>query len=215
MAREKFIREFGISKGLKISWGLVMTLLVLFFLFNAFTLTGETSTLLDWTIFVSYGFLAVFVFATADIRNRLYNIPFFSSLPRFLLFFGLAMVAFYLILGVIDPFPKAITGIFTGVNFFVLGFFLFIVSTIESAFFQGYLQYKWGIFFSMLIAGVFHMFIWDGTPFLNFIGASFLFLFFSSAHWYFRRDKNDLIPVMAIHTAYNFIKYFLILAVIV
>lgn len=217
MALESYSKRFGIGKFLNISFGLITSLLLLWLIFNSFIFSssdGELS-LLNVITFLSYGMLGVYVFANADIRNKLYNLPFFRSIPRLILFFSVALVGFYFLLGVVDPFPDTALNILTGIPVWILVVFAFVYATIESAFFQGYLDEKWGIFGSMLTAGAFHMLIWTGTPLMNFFGASLLFLFFSSCHWYFRRNRNDLIPVIAIHTAYNFIKLALILKVVV
>ncbi len=106
-----------------------MTIFLLFFNFNAFILNDSDVSTLDAVLFLSYGMLGVFVFGNANIRNPLYDTPFFRSIPRYALFFFVALVFFYFFLGVVNPFPNAVIGIFTGVNLLMLGFFLFIVST--------------------------------------------------------------------------------------
>ena len=215
MALESYGKRFGIGKFLNISFGLITSLLLLWLVFNSFIFAGEGDlSVLNVITFLSYGILGVYVFANADIRNKLYNISFFKSLPRFFLFFGIALIGFYFLLGVSDPFPDTALNILKGVPTWILVIHAFVFATIESAFFQGYLDKKIGIFGSVVTAGLFHMLIWAGLPWQNFLGASALFLFFSSAHWYFRKNTDDLIPVIAIHTAYNFIKLAIILMVV-
>ena len=214
MARENYFKTFGLGKFLSISFGLLTSLLLLWLVFNAFIFNTAELSVLDVVLFLSYGLLGVYVFANADIRNKLYNISFFKSLPRFLLFFGSSLIVFYLILGVVDPLPNVLFGIASGIPIWILIVHAFVFATVESAFFQGYLDQRIGIFGSCITAGLFHMLIWSGSPLQNFIGASFLFLIFSTCHWYFRKNTNDLIPVIAIHTAYNFIKLALILSVV-
>ena len=198
MARENYIKSFGLGKFLSISFGLLTSLLLLWLVFNAFIFNSAELSVLDVVLFLSYGLLGVYVFANADIRNKLYNISFFKSLPRFLLFFAGSLIAFYFLLGVADPLPNTAISIITGVPTWILIIHAFVFATIESAFWQGYLDGKIGIFGSVIVAGLFHMLIWTGAPFQNFIGASLLFLVFSTCHWYFRKNTNDLIPVIAI-----------------
>ena len=216
MVLESYKKRFGFTKFLSVSFGLVTSLLLLWLIFNSFIFANSTDlSLLNIITFLSYGILGVYVFANADIRNKLYNIPFFRSIPRFLLFFVGALLFFYLIFGVIGSFPDTALSVLKGIPTWVLIVHAFVFATVESAFFQGFLDYKIGIFGSVISAGFFHMLVWTGTPLMNFIGASFVFLFFSSAHWYFRKNKSDLIPVIAIHTAYNFLNLALILKVVV
>ena len=215
MARESFFKRFAVSKFLNISFGLITSLLLLWLIFNAFIFSssgGEVSVL-NVITFLSYGILGVYVFANADIRNKLYNLPFFKSIPRLLLFFVISLVAFYFLFNLVGVTPKTALNSLLGISPWLLVIHAFVFATIESAFFQGYLDEKIGIFGSVLTAGFFHMLIWAGSPMMNFFGASLLFLGFSTAHWFFRNNSNDLLPVIAIHTAYNFITLGLILNV--
>lgn len=214
MAREKYVKTLGFKKFLNISFGLITTLLLLWLIFNAFIFETAQLSVLDVVLFLSYGLLGVYVFANADIRNKLYNIPFFKSLPRFALFFFSSLILFHLLFGIINPLPDTALSILTGIPTWILIVHAFVFATVESAFFQGYLDYRIGIIGSCIVAGLFHMLIWTGTPLQNFFGASILFLGFSTVNWYFRQNKSDLIPVIAVHTAYNFIKLALILSLV-
>lgn len=79
----------------------------------------------------------------------------------------------------------------------------------NSTIWQGYLDHpesKVGQPWSSLIAGIFHIFVWQGTKLFIFISASILFAIFSLINWYFRKDKDDLAPAIGFHTAYNHLK---------
>ncbi len=73
MAREKYLSEFGASNFLKISWGLVMTIFLLFFIFNAFILNDSDVSTLDAVLFLSYGMLEVYVVETIKRKNPSIN----------------------------------------------------------------------------------------------------------------------------------------------
>ena len=64
-----------------------------------------------------------------------------------------------------------------------------------------------------LSAGIFHYGVWEGGFLVVVLSAGSLFLFFSWINWRFKNGKDDLAPVIGVHTAYNFIKLGILLAV--
>lgn len=221
MARQSFIRSLGFKKLRSISYGLVSAFVLFFLLFNSFAFVPEDSQL-KWVItFLSYGVLGAYVFARADLRSRLFDVRFFRAMLIFVPYFFGTLIVLYFLFGLVNPFPNIVLSIFTGMPFWLLSAYAFIFSTIETTFWQGYLDEKIGILGSFLFAGIIHMFIWTGPLWLNFLGASALFFIFSSLNYWFgfrpgasREAKTtSLIKTNAVHTAYNFIKLGLILSI--
>jgi hypothetical protein len=190
----------------KISFGLVTTLFLIWLIFNTahFVPASQKDNML--IAFISYGILGAMVFAFADIRNKLFNINFWKSLPRFFLFFIISLIGFYVILKFTSPVDTSFSELLSSVPVWLAMIHCFVYATIESAVWQGFLDDVVGRIFSCIIAGLFHMFVWGGSVFFAFLGSAILFLIFSFIHYYFRKNKNDLIPVIAVHTAYNIIK---------
>ena len=100
----------------------------------------------------------------------------------------------------------------------------FVFAFVETSFFQGLLDEKIGILGSVMVAGLFHMFIWTGGLFANFVGSALVFLLFSTTNFYARRYFSKkyssrvavvlaLIVTIAVHTAYNMAKYRIIYGV--
>ena len=217
MANETYIARLGFKKILKISFGLATALFLLWLIFNSFAYVPEGKEDVWQITFIAYGVLGSYVFGSSDIRSKLYSISFFKSLPRLFLYIFGSLVFFYFLLNLVDPFPSVVSSILENAPWWLLIVHAFVFATIESSFWQGYLDERIGIVWSAFSAGLFHMFIWFGLILMNFIGASILFFMFSGFHYYFsvrRGKKNDLIPVIGFHTAFNFVKLGIILSII-
>lgn len=203
MAREPYFKNW--KNIFVISYGLVVSLFFLFLIFNTGKFFPGKEDMF-FKIFLSYGLLFSIVYGNTDTRNRLFNIQLRQFAPRFVLFFIGFLLFFYLILSYFDPLKGSLFGLLSQIPIWLLVVHAFVFATIESAFWQGFLDERIGHPWSEISAGVFHMFVWSGNVFIILIGATFLFAFFSFVHWYFRRNKNDLSAVIGCHTAYNYVK---------
>lgn len=204
MVRQNFFS--GTGKLFKISFGLVTTLFLLWLIFNLPHFTSEISTKDFLRVFLSYGVMASIIWANVDIRNKLFNISFLGSMLRFFLFLFPSLFFFYFLNFYIDPTGENLFSILSTVPVGIALIHAFVFATVESAIWQGFLNEKVGVLGSSLIAGLMHMYVWQTTPLFAIFGATLLFLFFSYVDYRFRLNKNDLIPVIAVHTAYNVIK---------
>lgn len=204
MTKKPFFGNWDKIKG--ISFGLVLVLFNLWIIFHIpeFAPAGQEDVW--YRIFISYGMLSTWIFSNADMRSKLFNVKFVKFLPRLALYFGIFLVAFYFLMRYVDPTTGKFTAIVSSIPLHLALAHAFTFASIESTVWQGYLDEAIGRPFSALSAGIFHLFIWSGGAFLVIISASLLFLFFSFVHYYFRKSKSDLAPVIGCHTAYNFVK---------
>lgn len=197
----------------RISFGLVTTFFLLWLIFHTKQYIPEQHHSTWLLVFLSYGILLSLVYANADIRNKLFDVSLVSFFPRFMIFFLGGLVFFYLLLSIVDPIDLSLFAILANIPLWLAMVHAFVFATIESAVWQGYLDHKIGMFASPLLAGIFHYGVWTGGAIVVIFSASLLFLFFSYVNYRFRISKNDLVPVIAVHTAYNFIKLGIMLAV--
>lgn len=207
---EKLSQAMGLKKLYSISFGLFASLFLLWLLFNSASFVPEGQDLKFTLAFLGYGILGSYVFARQDIQSKLAKVKLISAIPVFLVCFVLVYFLFVYLFGLYDLFPNPLFVALVGVPFYLQALNVFVFATIETSFWQGLLDRKLGILGSILTAGFFHMFIWDGTLLLNFIGASVLFFVFSLVNFYARRYVSSgmaLIIVIAVHSAFNLIKY--------
>ncbi len=205
MVKEKF---FGNWKNFRnISLGLVASLFLSWLIFNTFAFVPDGQEDKWLLIFLSYSTFMGITFGSADARSKLYNTNFFKSIPRFLLFFIPAFFVLYFLLQLVEPAysGSSVIEILRNIPVWLAIINAFVFATFESSVWQGLLDYRMGRIASPISAGIFHMFIWSGGVFMIIPVVTFLFMGFSWFNWYFRKDKNDLIPAIAIHTAYNFL----------
>lgn len=212
-----FTAQLGFKKLKTISFGLVVSLFLLWSIFNSASFVPEGEGIRFALIFLGYGVLGVYVFTHTDVNSSLFKTPFFKNIPRFLLYFTGAFVVTYYLFQVVGAsvFGSAVS-IFKGVPTLLLMSHAFIFATVESMLWQGFLDKRVGILISCLIAGVFHAFIWSGYWVVNLFASAFLFFVFSVLNFYINKgySKENLVPIIAIHTAYNFIQLGLILNIL-
>ncbi len=208
--------KFVDFKGLKeISFGVVSTLILLWAIFNAFSFVPEGAGIM-WTLkFLGFGVFGVYSFGREDVRSKLSQISFFKAIPIFLLFFVVTLVVMYFLLGIANPFPETILSTLKGVPVWLQIINAFVFATIETSFFCVFLLNKWGVVPSALVAGGFHILIWNGTVLQNFFGATLLFLAFNTVYYFtaYRKKKENPVPTIAVHTAYNFLQLGLLLGI--
>lgn len=213
MARGSLFKG-SIKKAMNISFGIVTVFFLLWLIFHTSQYVPEGREDFWLIIFLSYGILLSLVFGNADLRNKLFDIRFIDSVPRLLMYFFFGLIFFYFLLSFVDPLEGSLFGILSAIPLWLAAIHAFVFATIESVVWQGYLDYKVGLIASPLIAGIFHYGVWTGGAFLVIFSAGLLFLFFSTVNWYFRVNKNDVIPAIGVHTAYNFIKLGILLSVV-
>jgi membrane protease YdiL (CAAX protease family) len=210
MAREPYL---GNAKNVfQISFGLVTVLFLAWLIFHTHQYIPEGDRAFWNGVFISYGVFMSIIYGNADIRNKLFNTPLRKFLPRFMLFFGVSLIAFYFILGFVDPLEHSLFGLLSTIPVWLAMIHAFVFATIESAIFQGFLDEKIGRPASAITAGIFHWGIWTGGAIVVIPSAALLFSGFSFINWYFRKDKNDLAPAIGSHTAFNFVKLGIILS---
>lgn len=206
MKREPFFN--GLNNFGKISFGLVTVLVYSFILFNTSQFVPADEVDYWWRIITCYTVMLCLVMGVGDMRSKLFNIETFKFLPRFILFYIPSTLLLSQLLKIISP-EGLIFGALWELPKWLLFVHGFVIATIESTIWQGYLDHpesNVGQPWSSLIAGVFHLFVWKGTKIFIFISASLLFALFSFINWYFRKDKDDLAPAIGFHTAYNHLK---------
>lgn len=161
-----------------------------------------------WRIITCYTVMLSLIMGVGDMRSKLFNVETLKFIPRFLLFYIPSVLLLSQLLKIISP-EGLIFGAIWELPKWLLFVHGFIIATIESTIWQGYLDHpesNVGQPWSSLIAGIFHIFVWKGTKIFIFISASLLFALFSFINWYFRKDKDDLAPAIGFHTAYNHLK---------
>jgi hypothetical protein len=211
MKREPYFSNWKKIKNVSI--GLVYVFFTLWLIFHTNQYVPEGQEDFWFRIFIGYGLLNALIFGSADLRNKLFNVKFTKFLPRVLLFFGVALVVFYLILSKVDPIAGSLMNVLGNIPLWLASVHAVVFAITESVVWQGFLDYKIGHPWSELVAGVFHYGIWAGSFIPVVLSAGFLFMIFSVTNWYFRKDKNDLAPAIGVHTAYNFIKLGIMLSV--
>lgn len=211
MKREPYLS--GWTKFKHISFGLVYIFFTLWLIFHTNQYVPEEHQAFWFKVFISYGVLNSIIFANADMRNKLFNVKLVDFIPRFLIFFAGSMIFFYFILQITDPMDHTLFSLLAGVPVWLAAIHGLVFATTESVVWQGFLDNKIGRIASPITAGLFHWGIWSGGAVWVILGATLLFSFFSVVNWYFRDSKNDLVPAIASHTAYNYIKLGLIISV--
>lgn len=210
MAKETFWKGLGFKKLSQISFGLFASLFLLWTLFNASSFVPEGQELKFTLAFLGYGVLGAYVFAREDIRSKLSKVSLLKAVPVFLVVLLVSFFLLSLLLGIRDPLPEILITTLIGVPLYLQMINALVFATVESSFFQAFLDGKIGILGSVIVAGVFHMFIWSGSLLFNFLGASLLFLVFSTVYFYSKRVVGPVmavVVVIAFHTAYNLVKY--------
>ena len=209
----------GLKKLGSISFGLVASLFLLWTLFNSSSFVPEGQELKYTLAFLGYGVLGVYVFGRQNLRTKLSDISFIYSLPFLLVSTFLSFLFFTFLLNLSDPLPSAFLYGLAGIPVYIQLSNSLIFSVVETSFWQGHLDQKIGILGSMITAGFFHMFIWNGSLFVNFIGASLLFGMFSLVNVSSRRLLKSngfsssravvlsLILTIGFHAGYNMAKF--------
>lgn len=189
-----------------VSYGLVYTMFTMWLFFNL-PLIVEADKVANWSrIIIGYAVLNMFVFANSSIRNKLFDVKLSNFLPRVLIFWGVGLIAFSIILSKVNIEPVGIINLIKGVPLWVLIIHAFVFATTESALWQGYLDQKIGHPASEISAGLFHLSVWQGPAILVVLGAGLLFMLFSYVNYKFKNGSKDLAPAIGTHTAYNFVK---------
>ena len=209
----KLFPDLGFGKLKTISFGTVTALILFFVIFNASAFIPEVDQLKYILIFLSYGIFGSYLFARQDIQSKLTNISVWKAIPIFAIFFFATLLILYFLLGFANPFPQTFLSVLAGVPLWLLICMAFIFATVETSMFQGILYKQAGFIGSAIIAGFFHMFVWTGSLMTNLLASTGLFLTFNLCHHWFDKKGKTLIPVIAIHTAYNFIILGIILGV--
>jgi hypothetical protein len=190
----------------QISIGLVYILFLSWLIFHTLDFVPLEQYDYWFKVFISYGILNALIIGSADIRNKLFSVRLIDFAPRFLMFFSVSIILFYFMLQFIDPTGSSIFTLLTDIPVWLAIIHAFVFATTESVIWQGFLDYKVGVPASAFIAGLFHWGIWEGSAFVVIPAATLLFLFFSFVNWYFRKNTNDVVPAVAVHTAWNLVK---------
>ena len=207
------MRYFSNWKNFKtLSFGLFSTLFFLWVYFHTEQFIPSEFKDTFFKAFIGYGFLHALIFVNTETRNKLYNAKFIPFVVRMLIFTAISLFVFYFILAKIDPLGETAYSLFKSLPWWLAASHMLIFATIESTVWQGWLDDKLGRPVSALTAGVFHWGIWPGSAFIVIISAGLLFAFFTLVHLFFRSDKNDLAPVIGVHTGFNFVKLGLLLS---
>lgn len=207
---ESFIQSLGVKKLFKISFGLFVSIFLLWTLFNAYSFVPEGMGLKATLGFLGYGLLGSYTFSRHQVRSKLSQISLLKAMPIFLFTTFVSFVVLGFFLGVRDPLPETFISVLIGLPVYIQLSNAFIFATVESSFWQGWLDGKIGILGSSLVAGFFHMIVWPGPLLFNFIGATFLFFVFSQFNRFFSKRWGvvvGLVMTIGVHTGYNLVKY--------
>lgn len=196
-----------------VSFGLIYVLFLLWLIFHTGQFVPEADKDLWFNYLIGYGLLNALIFGVADVRNKLFDVKLVDFVPRFLIFFFGSLFVFYLLLTYVDPLNTPIFSLLSAVPTYLLILHAMVFATTESAVWQGFLDDKLGHPWSELSAGIFHYGIWTGSPLIVIPSAGLLFAGFSYVNFRFRNSKNDLVPAIASHTAFNFVKLGILLSV--
>lgn len=203
-------KAFGFKKLKGISFGLVTALFLLWAMFNSSSFVPEGLEKRFFLTFMAYGLLGVYIFGRHDLRAKLQKISLIKALPYFLFTIAISFFVVSFFLGIVDPLPQTLIATLIGVPFYLQLVNALIFGVVEGSLWQGHLDEKIGIFGSVIVAGFFHMFIWEGNFLVNFIGASVLFLFFSVSYYFLKKRFSVVIALVisiGIHVGYNLAKY--------
>ncbi|MEO5350527.1 MAG: hypothetical protein H7836_12905 [Magnetococcus sp. YQC-3] len=185
---------------------------ILYILFTLWLILHTTQYIQDgqqefwYRVFIFYGLLNALIIGNADLRNKLFNVRMVDFIPRFLLFFGVGMLFFYIMLTYFDPLKYSFFGALANIPLWLGLLHVFVFATTESVIWQGYLDNLLGHPWSELSAGIFHWGIWSGGAIVVIPSATLLFMFFSYVNYRFAKGKNDLSPAIGTHSAWNLIK---------
>ena len=188
----------------EISVGVVVTFVWIFLLFNSSAYVPSDKVDF-WTItIISYLTMLALVLGTADGRSRFFDVRFVDFVFRFVFYF----IPFFLIFGFLfGKFGGDSEGLFgilsvlpTWLIFIHISMFVLIESNVQVWAEENTKLRRLG---TSLVFGALHTLVWSGSALLNFFLASLLFLFFSFINWNFRKNKNDLAPLCAVHGGYN------------
>lgn len=225
MAFKSWFKELGFKKLKSISFGMFASLFLLWTLFNSSSFVPEGLELTYTLSFLGYGILGVYIIGRQDLRSKLKNISLLRALPYFAFAIIASFFVFSLLLGLVDPLPQTLMAVLTGIPLYLQVSNALVYGVVETSTWQGVLDPKIGILGSMIVAGFFHMFIWQGGLFQNFLGSALLFGFFSFSNVYMRNKllkwnfKPQLAVALAlvitigIHVGYNLAKYRIIFGV--
>lgn len=197
-----------------ISFGLVYVLFTIWVIFHVPQWVPPESQNLMYKTLIAYAILNTIIFANADIRNKLFKVKLIHFIPRFLIFFVISLFIFIVVLARVDPLGPAAYQILASVPLWLLILHALVFATTESAIWQGFLDEKIGRVPSAIVFGLFHLSMWPGNSLFVVFSAALLCTFFSYVNWRFRTSKNDLVPAIAVHTAYNLVKLGLLVSVV-
>jgi hypothetical protein len=207
MAKKREPYFAGLKRIKTVSYGLIYIFFLLWLIFHTEQVVPSNQTDFWFKILIGYGLLNALVFGVPDIRNKLFNTKLTEFFPRFVLWFSIGLVFFYVLLAYADPLlDSSFYEILASVPIWLLVLHAFVFATTESAVWLGYLDHKIGHPWSELSAGIFHFGIWTGGAVFVIISAGLLFAFFSLTNHYLSKNKNDLSPAIGFHTAYNYVK---------
>lgn len=200
---------YGWRKIVNVSFGMVAVTFLLFMVFNYSEYISVEDQWPTFLFFLSYSVLIAVYFSNADVRNIWFGVKFRHFIPRFFVFFVPSFIILFVIM-------KSIFGLTSSVPFYNLVFevpiiillmFFFVVSALETAVWQGFLddpdKSGVGLPYSSLLAGLFHMNTWEGPILLVVFSSGLLFLGLSYFNWLFRKDRFDVVPAMALHFAFD------------
>jgi len=190
-----------------VSFGVVYIFFNLWVIFHVPDFVPAEQVGFWYRVFISYAILNSIIFASEDMRNKLFDVKFIDFLPRFFLFFIFFLFFFYFVLrGTVGSMTASMFDIFSSVPLWLGLVHALTFATTESVIWQGYLDEEIGHPWSELSAGAFHLFIWTGSAVIVVISATILFAFFSLVNYYWAKGKKDLTPAIGCHTAFNIIK---------
>jgi hypothetical protein len=216
---ETFTKALGVKKLFRLSFGLFASLFLLWTLFNASSFVPEGQELKFTLALLAYSAVGVYVFGRQDLRSKLKDVSLLKATPYVLLSALFSFFFFSFLLGLSDPLPATLLSALVGVPLYLQLVNGLVFAVVETSFWQGHLDNNIGILGSMMVAGLFHMFIWTGSLLSNFIGASLLFGVFSLVNFYaknfFIRSGVSsklsvalaLVITIGFHAGYNFAKF--------
>lgn len=198
-----------------ISFGVVYVMLNIWIMTHITNIAPAGNSNAWWKVYATYGIMSAWVFGNADMRNKLFNVKLIKMLPRLLIFFGISLLLFWVILAKTARIDIMYTQIMTSIPLHLAIAHAFLFATTETVIWQGYLDESIGRVASGISAGIFHMYIWAGAPIIALVGATLLFWFFSYINLRWRQSKDDLAPALGSHIAYNYVKLAVVLGGVV
>lgn len=214
LKREPFFKNW--KSFIYVSYGIVYIFFNLWVIYHLSNFVPPGQERMWEKVLMAYLLLNIVVLGSADLRNKLFDVRFIDFLPRFIIYSVIFLGLWYLVLvKVYDPLGPSSFSLIANVPLWLAAIHGLTFATIESVIWQGYLDEKIGRPASAITAGIFHVYIWTGTPLIVIFSAGLLFLIFSFVHWRFRQSKKDFAPVIACHFAFNVIKIGLAIAGVV